>query len=554
MLFPTPAGAVFASMGASDVSAIETDGDLQVRFHLNIPDGEHFPVDEIEVRAVRGAIDLDANGRIILGGGSWPCGGPISTADAGIHVVLVSVAGGQTSQGPFGGQGYTSVGYDVGTGYFSHSGYQNLGGLSSYDNGYGAGTGLGYGYGSAGMNLEITVRLVGCTFFTGALDDFSAPFTFQAIVGAGGLGIGASTLTLPVTKTLVNPLAAEVIDPTNAFTTVVTTTTSGSQTSSTATISGAGGNTALDATLVSDFQELNPGNPSLGLPGVTSVRASFNNGFNGGTIPAGTEVGITHQTGASASLGAPAFGISGVALGAATNSNPLTYFRITSSAPGLGDFNPGDLLETLEIRLCFAAASIPNANLVQMRGFDDTGSLKSGQPSLQQRVYEPGPDRHCFIFEIRDFSAFAVIIATSGGGGGPMPTTTTTQAPTADIDADGLPDTWELQYFGSKTGADPTGDADDDGLTNVQEFLAGTDPTKADTDGDGISDVDEIAQGTDPKDPNSPDASTSSQTGTGTDDATSTPKDGDNNRIPGFGVFAILAGLGAAALLVRRRL
>ena len=48
-----------------------------------------------------------------------------------------------------------------------------------------------------------------------------------------------------------------------------------------------------------------------------------------------------------------------------------------------------------------------------------------------------------------------------------------------DADGDGLPDAWELAYFGNTTNAVATADADGDGLSNRDEYLAGTDPTNA---------------------------------------------------------------------------
>jgi len=40
----------------------------------------------------------------------------------------------------------------------------------------------------------------------------------------------------------------------------------------------------------------------------------------------------------------------------------------------------------------------------------------------------------------------------------------------------GLPDAWQYQYFGH-LGVDPNADPDGDGMSNLQEYLAGTDPT-----------------------------------------------------------------------------
>ncbi|MDE3274858.1 MAG: endo-1,3-alpha-glucanase family glycosylhydrolase, partial [Verrucomicrobiota bacterium] len=60
-------------------------------------------------------------------------------------------------------------------------------------------------------------------------------------------------------------------------------------------------------------------------------------------------------------------------------------------------------------------------------------------------------------------------------------------AENGDADGDGLPNWFEMFYFGrypyfdTATVADPKGDPDGDGLTNLEEYLGDTDPTKLDT-------------------------------------------------------------------------
>ena len=74
-----------------------------------------------------------------------------------------------------------------------------------------------------------------------------------------------------------------------------------------------------------------------------------------------------------------------------------------------------------------------------------------------------------------------------------------------DADGDGMPDWWELKYFGSATGADPGGDEEPDDLTNLEEYeLYGTHPVNDDTDADGQEDGDEVADGTNPIHPDNP--------------------------------------------------
>ena len=74
-----------------------------------------------------------------------------------------------------------------------------------------------------------------------------------------------------------------------------------------------------------------------------------------------------------------------------------------------------------------------------------------------------------------------------------------------DTDSDGLPDAWEIKYFSGKDYG-PNDDPDEDGVTNLEEYQAGTDPTKkhmADDDVDDDTDddvvVDDDNQSLDPK-------------------------------------------------------
>ncbi|BDG05279.1 PKD domain-containing protein [Anaeromyxobacter oryzae] len=82
------------------------------------------------------------------------------------------------------------------------------------------------------------------------------------------------------------------------------------------------------------------------------------------------------------------------------------------------------------------------------------------------------------------------------GTGAPLPTCP------GDSDCDGMPDVWELLH-----GLDPSwaGDAlldvDHDGLTDLAEYLLGTNPDDPDSDGDGVPDGAEIAAGSNPLDP-----------------------------------------------------
>jgi hypothetical protein len=69
-------------------------------------------------------------------------------------------------------------------------------------------------------------------------------------------------------------------------------------------------------------------------------------------------------------------------------------------------------------------------------------------------------------------------LAQSGNGSG---------VPALDTDRDGLPDAWEMRYFGNLSPG-PNEDLDGDGLTNLMEYRQGLNPLCADSDGDGVID------------------------------------------------------------------
>jgi hypothetical protein len=72
-----------------------------------------------------------------------------------------------------------------------------------------------------------------------------------------------------------------------------------------------------------------------------------------------------------------------------------------------------------------------------------------------------------------------------------------------DSNTNGLPDWWEIHWFGSITNLMGNGDYDNDSLVNSNEYKWGTCPTNSDTDADGFTDGFEVQAGTNPRDPNS---------------------------------------------------
>lgn len=67
-----------------------------------------------------------------------------------------------------------------------------------------------------------------------------------------------------------------------------------------------------------------------------------------------------------------------------------------------------------------------------------------------------------------------------------------------DADNDGMEDTWEIPHGLDAARDDRDGDADADRLTNIVEYVLGTDPGDDDSDGDGMPDGWEASHGSDP--------------------------------------------------------
>jgi hypothetical protein len=106
-----------------------------------------------------------------------------------------------------------------------------------------------------------------------------------------------------------------------------------------------------------------------------------------------------------------------------------------------------------------------------------------------------------------------------------------------------MDDDWEEDNGLDPLLNDRDGDSDNDGLTNIHEFIAGTDLDKADSDGDGLTDGFEVLHGLDPwtfTDPTDEDEDGISQIQeaiNGTD-----PRDYFNGQVP---LITVLSGEGS---------
>ena len=99
-----------------------------------------------------------------------------------------------------------------------------------------------------------------------------------------------------------------------------------------------------------------------------------------------------------------------------------------------------------------------------------------------------------FDFDFEDFSnSMRVGFTTQGNNGSTLDLARINVSLDSDSDGDGLPDSYEDANGTDRTNPnDAAFDNDNDNLTNLQEFLANTDPQNADTDNDNLNDGTEV--------------------------------------------------------------
>ncbi|MCW8193449.1 S8 family serine peptidase [Proteobacteria bacterium 005FR1] len=174
-----------------------------------------------------------------------------------------------------------------------------------------------------------------------------------------------------------------------------------------------------------------------------------------------------------------------------------TFYEMDAyAADGANRDTDGDGLSDLEE---FKNFSNPISSDSDNDGLSDSEEMEAGSDPLASDSDFDGLDD---LFEIRESGTSPITQDTDEDGIGDYDEVVIYQSDplSSDSDADGLPDKWELDHgFSMIDAADASEDPDADQLTNLEEFLAGTQPAKSDTDYDQLGDGEELTLGTDPR-------------------------------------------------------
>jgi hypothetical protein len=146
-----------------------------------------------------------------------------------------------------------------------------------------------------------------------------------------------------------------------------------------------------------------------------------------------------------------------------------------------------DLL-TLQIAIPQGSSNIVSVRYLDMRGAADGRSATLGAQAVAKRCNL----QHAFNTQGAVASGDAVTYCFG----------TATDPVKRDTDGDGMPDGWEASHgLDALNPADAAKDPNGDDISNLDHYMAGTDPTDLDLDGDGIENTRERLLGTDMRDP-----------------------------------------------------
>ena len=215
------------------------------------------------------------------------------------------------------------------------------------------------------------------------------------------------------------------------------------------------------------------------------------------TVAGGYEADIVTGEGAGQST-------SGSVTDKAGNSASVTVtgINIDLTDPTVVSFSPadGDTVEDARplIEIVFADVLSGVATGAVTLAVDGANVTASADATVTNIIYTPPADleegKHTVAIALEDLAGNAC--------SNQIAFTIAALEPEPDTDGDGLPDPWELQYWGNLDQT-ATDDSEGDGLNNLTEYENGSDPTRFDGDGDGFPDWMEIERGTDPADPQS---------------------------------------------------
>ena len=206
-----------------------------------------------------------------------------------------------------------------------------------------------------------------------------------------------------------------------------------------------------------------------------------------GDIPAHTySVYVTEGAGAEIQLAnnyafrssqAAVSSLNNLAVVAVTGSHTVSNFTISASV-ALDTIAP-----TVPVGLSASPVSTTQINLTWSASSDAVGV--AGYTIYREGAEIASTDTSSYSdIGLSASSSYAYSLAAfdaAGNYSNQSAAVTATTAPAPEVDADNLPDDWEIQYFGgiNAVNGGETEDFDGDGSSNYDEWLAGTDPSDA---------------------------------------------------------------------------